>query len=444
MSRKLIALFPPEQIIVFSVLLTIGIGTLLLSLPIAQKQPAPLLDLVFTATSATCVTGLFTLPIDNFTIFGKAVLLALIQIGGLGLITLTLFFMSMFMNIGFGAQLIAGQILELDTWKHMKRILIFITCVTLCAEFIGTLFILGVLNSSYPVGMAWFLSMFHAISSFCSSGITILDGGMAAYHNNYVIMFVTMILMFVGELGFITWQEIGQWTKARWQREPYRFSLHTRIVLYGSTVLLGCTSIIFWILEHNNILANLSPFKTGLDTLFYALSFRSAGFLLTAIASFNIATIMLIIVISFIGASPGSTGSGIKITTFVVFLATIRAAIGGNSHVTIQGRSIAISQVLRAIAIFSIGLGWILLITFCLLITEKGFSFLELLFESVSALTNLGITTGITPRLSTLGKLFIILSMIIGRIGSFTLILALKLRKKPQIEYTYPEERVML
>ncbi len=443
-GRRMLTLFPPEQLVLFSIIFTIGLGTFLLSLPIAQEKPAPFLDLFFTATSATCVTGLFTIPIDQFTLFGKAVLLAMIQIGGLGIITMTLFFLSMFMNLGFGTQLMAGRILELDSWKQIKRTLLFIICVTVVSEFIGTLCIFGVLSGSHSVGMALFISMFHAISSFCSAGITLLEGGMSAYSNSIVIVIMTMLLIFIGELGFVTWQEIGDWISAKAKGKMYRFSLHSKVVLYGSTLLLVCSGIVFWILEHNNILANLSLAQTGLDTLFYAVSFRSTGFLLSGIGSFHLATIMLIMFISFVGSAPGSTGSGIKITTFALFLATIKAAISGKTTVSIQRRTIPTGQVYRAIAIFTVAIGWVLLSTFCLLITEKGFTFIEILFEAMSSFTSLGMSTGITAHLSSIGKLFIITNMIIGRIGSFTLILALKLKKKPEAEFTYPEERVML
>ncbi len=443
-SRRLLSFFPPEQLVLLSVLFTIGIGTLLLALPSAQIKSASLLDLFFTATSATCVTGLFTIPIDQFTTFGKAILLVLIQVGGLGMITMTLFLLSTFMNLGLGTQLIAGRILELDSWRQIKRTLLVIIAVTFCSELIGTLFIFGALSSSYAPSTAWFMALFHAVSSFCSAGITLLEGGISAYNNSIIIVLTTMLLMFIGELGFVTWQEIHDWLSAKLHKRQYRFSLHSKVVLYVSTVLLTCSSIIFWILEHNNILANLTVSQTIINTIFYALSFRSTGFLLTGIGSFHLATIMLIMIISFIGASPGSTGGGIKTTTLAIFLATVKAAIVGKTSVAIKGRTIPINQVYRAIAIVSFGLGWVLLTTFCLLITEKNFTFIEILFEAMSAFTSLGMSTGITAKLSTIGKLFIITSMIIGRIGSFTLILALKLKKKPEAEYSYPEERVML
>ncbi len=443
-TKRIMFGLPPEQILLWAIFIAIAIGAFLLSLPIAQVKPVALLDVIFTTASATTVNGMFTVPIDDFTLFGKAVILFLIQIGGLGLITMTFLFLSMFMNLGLGSQLMAGRILEIESWKQIKKVLILIILVTLCCEFVGTLCIFGVVASKYTVGMAWFVSLFHAISSFCSAGITLLDGGMSNYSHSYVIVVVTMVLMYIGELGFITWQEIGNWMQAKRERKPYRFSLHSKIVLYASTMLLICTGIIFWILEHKNILANEGAADSILSTLFYAISFRSSGFLLTSIGNFHLATIMLIMFISFIGSAPGSTGSGVKVTTFAIFLATIRAAISGKTAVTLKGRSIALSQVFRAMAIISLGLGWVILSTFCLLITEQGFTFIQVLFESMSAFSSLGMSTGITASLSAFGKFFIIISMIIGRIGSFTLILALKLRKRKEAEFSYPEERVML
>ncbi len=444
MSSRKVRAFPPEQIVLFSILMAILGGTLLLCLPMARTQPVSFLDLFFTATSATTVTGLFTVSMENFTLFGQAIILFLIQIGGLGLITLTLFFLSFFINLGLGTQMIAGNILEIESLSQIKKIILFIIMVTFCTEFLGTLIIFSILSSHYPVGIAWFKSLFHSISSFCSAGITILDGGMSAYRDNYYLIITTFVLIFIGEMGFITWREIGRYIKARLKNKPYRFSLHSKVVLYGSFTLLVCSGIMFWILEYKNILAGLSIPATIIDSLFYVISFRSTGFILTNVGNFHLATIMLIMVLAFIGSAPGSTGSGIKITTLAVFLATMKAAISGKTTVSLKGRTIVIGQVFRAFAIVSLSIGFILLTTFCLLITEQGFNFLELLFESLSAFTSLGTSTGITPELSVVGKILIIITMMVGRVGSITLILALKLRKKREVEFKYPEERVML
>ena len=441
-----LAHFSPGRIILFSFFVVITISTLLLSLPAAQATatPIPFIDLLFTATSATCVTGLFTVSLDNFTLFGQSIILMLIQIGGLGLITLMLFCMYMIVNVGLAAQLMAGQLLEIESWKNVKKILLFIFLITLFSELIGAFSILANLKTSSSGDNIWFLSFFHAISSFCNAGIPLLYHVIPTTMTNPFITGITTTLMFIGGLGFITWYEIARYIKSLPKKKKYRFSLHSKIVLYGSTALLISSAIIFWILERENILVLLDGPTTMLESIFYAISFKSTGFLLVAPTELRLATLLLIMIIGFIGSSPGSTGSGIKITNFAIFLATIKSAITGRRSVEIKGRRIAKDQVNKAIAIISLGLSWIILITFCLLITEKNLHFIDLLFEATAAFTTLGITTGVTPTLSLIGKIFIITSMIVGRIGSLTLILGIKFKKKRETEFSYPEERVML
>lgn len=434
-STTKLAHFSPGRFILISFSVAIAISTLLLSLPVSQATPTPIpfIDLLFTATSATCVTGLFTVSLNNFTLFGQSIILILVQIGGLGLITLMLFCMYMIVNVGLATQLMAGQLLEIESWKNVKKILLFIFLVTLIAELIGTFSILATLGTHFSGDNIWFLSLFHAISSFCNAGIPLLYDIMPETMTDPLITGVTTTLMFIGGLGFITWYEIARYIRSLPKKKKYRFSLHSKIILYGSTALLISSVIIFWILERDNILALLNGPTTILESIFYAVSFKSTGFLLVSPAELRLATLLLIMVIGFIGSSPGSTGSGIKITNFAIFFATIKAAITGRRSVEIKGRRIAKDQVNKAIAIISLGLSWIILITFCLLITEKNLHFIDLLFEATAAFTTLGITTGVTPTLSLIGKIFIIISMIVGRIGSLTLILGIKFKKRRQV-----------
>lgn len=446
MAYRTIAQFSPGRIILLSIFVTIVLGTAALALPFARLAPIPLIDLFFTATSATCVTGLFTVPLDQFTLLGQAVILLLMQIGGLGLITLMLFFISLFIDLGLSTQIMAGKILELESWKNIRKLILFIIVITLTAEIVGALCILPFVLPHYPLPQALFFSLFHAVSSFCSAGINIFNIHTPhLLNNNNILLIITTILMFIGGLGFITWYELMDYLYGRMTNKRFRFSLHSKIILYGSIVTIIATASLFWILEHANVLAPYSIEQTIITTIFHAVSFRSAGFLLFDLKQLQLATIMVIMAVSFIGSAPGSTGSGIKITTFTIFLATITAAISGKTNINLRGRRIALDQVLKAIAITSLSLFWVLLITFCLLITETTWFFIDLLFEAMGAFTNLGISTGVTPTLSLVGKLCIIASMIVGRIGSFTLILALKLRTKKEItEISYPEERVMI
>ncbi len=441
-------LLSPWRMILLSVLFTIAAGTLMLSLPQAQRQPLSFLDILFTAASATCVTGLLTIPLDSFTDFGHAIIMCLIQIGGLGLITLTVFFMSFFVNLGLGTQLMAGQVLELGNWKNAQRIITFIIKFTALAELIGTLIIFCMItNSTYSPLKRLFLALFHTIGSFNCAGLTLLDpaapGSMVAFKNHPAFLSITGILVLIGGLGFITWREIIYYATAGAMRKRFHFSLHSKLVLSGTLWLTLVSSILFWLLEHRRSFFDLSAYSVMINTIFNALCLRSAGFTTFTLSEVHLATLLVILIIAFIGSSPGSTGSGIKITTAAIFLSTIKAVITGRTTVEMKGRRIANDQVLKSIAIVSLGLAWITLLIFFLLLTEPQARFIDVMFESFSAFTNLGLSLGLTPHLSSLGKLLIILSMIIGRIGTLTFVLAFKKRSE-KAEFNYPEERVMI
>jgi len=450
MSKNKIIDISPAHIIIFSFLILIIGGTFLLALPLASIKPMPLIDLLFTATSATCVTGLFTLPLSNFTLFGKAIILALMQIGALGLATMSLFIISLFIDLGLGTRLIAGQLLELDSWQNIKKILIFTFASTVTLEIIGALSFYSIFKTEYSFKSALFYSLFHSVSAFCNAGISffhfLTEQNLQRYSTNYLFLATTSFLTFFGGLGFITWHEIMLRCRAYFfSKKMYRFSLHSKIILYGTAALLCTSMIMFFVLEYNNTLAPLSfPLKLA-NTIFHAISFKSCGFILGTITDFHPATIFFILLIGLIGSAPGSTGSGIKITTFILFLNTIKSAINGCTSVNIFEREIPLDQIYKIIAIVFLSMGWILFTTFCLLLTETNWTFLDIFFETISAFSNVGFSLKGTEQLSTLGKLFIMTTMFIGRIGSLTFILGLKLKtRKETIEFSYPEERVML
>lgn len=448
MSNKILAHFSPALIIVNSIILTILAGTALLTLPAARTHDIPLLDLLFTATSATCVTGLLTIPLSSFTFFGQIVIMILIQIGGLGLITLTVFLMSLFVDFGFATQLMAGQLMQLESWQKIKKLLIFIISLTLVVETIGAFFIYIAIHTHYTSTHALFLSLFHAISSFCNAGIGLIDHQTLFHTPSTIVLVTTLVLMLSGGLGFITWTEIFKYLHSMRSKKKYNVSLHSKIILHATAIMIGVTSIIIFMLEHNHAFAQSSAATAYLYSIFHAISFRSGGLLTVPVAEFHIATLLLALIIAFIGSSPGSTGSGVKITTISIFFATIRAAVSGRTDVEIKGRAIARDQTYKCIAIVSLSLAWIITTLFLLLIAETSFSFFQLFFEVVSAFTTLGVSTKITASLSVIGKIIIIVTMIIGRIGSLTLILALRTLKHRHVsestDFSYPEERVLL
>ena len=449
MSKKIIAHFSPARFIVLSFFCLISLGTLLLSLSISQIKPVPFIDVLFTATSATCITGLFTVPMFHFTRFGQVIIVLLMQLGAFGLATISFFILSLFIDLGLATKLMAGRMLELKAWQNIKRILLFIIGTTLVFEILGAIALFFVFNNMYSQYDAYFYAIFHSISSFCNAGVSffhdVSEHHLEHLNKNVSFLFISSILMFSGGFGFITWRELLLSLHKKFQGKKYRFSLQTKIVFYGSFSLLVSSCVLFWILEYDNTLQKMNFLELVANTLFHAISFKSCGFVTTDLFSFNAATILFMLIIGFIGSAPASTGSGIRLTTFIIYLNTIKSAILGRHSVEILGRQITTDQVYKSIAIVSLSLGWIFLTTFCLLVTEQGWDFFSVLCEVTTSFTNVGLSLGGTNKLSTIGKLFILITMCIGRIGSLTLVLGLKMAQQKELaEFSYPEERVML
>ncbi len=432
----------PSRTLLLSIILTIGCGTALLMLPACQQVPMAFFDVLFTATSATCVTGLLAVPLSSFTLIGKAIILLLIQIGGIGLITVSIFIISLFFNLGMKPHLMAGQLLEVDNWKNTRNIIAFIAGITLFIEGIG----LGVLLLTMPDIQTdaphWFAALFHSVSSFCSAGFTIASDSLSTYYDHIPFLGITTALMIIGEVGFVTLHELLRYVRSARKRTPFRFSLHTKLIFLFSTVLVIFSMSLLWYLEYWPTTPD-SWIITIINSFFNAISFRSTGFTTLAIPEMENATFFLIMIIAFIGSAPGSTGSGIKLTTFALFCATIKSVVSGRAFVEIKGRRIPNDQIYKVMSIFSLSLAWVAGTVFLLLLVEPEMRFVDVMFESFAAVANLGLSTGITPALSMLGKCIVMLAMIFGRIGPLTLILAIR-RRKTTTEFHYPEERVLL
>lgn len=444
---KKVSHIAPGFIVLLSFVVVILLGTFALMHPACRLRPISFLDLLFTATSATCVTGLFSVPLDQLTPIGHGVVLALIQIGGLGLITLSVFLISLFGSLGLSTKMMAGQLLDLEESSNVRDIILFIVRLTLLVEFIGVVLSFWVFKDDFSPGYAFFLAIFHSVSAFCNSGITLFDHSIVAYKTNVVLLLTTIGLMLFGGFGFITWKEITQYIRSLSKRKRHVFSLHSKIILYGSAVMILWTTFLLLSLEDRGAFASMSTPLRILNSFFEAVSFRSAGFLTMLTSAMHPATMLLALGVSFIGSSPLSTGSGIKITTFVVILATVRAALAGRMTVRMSNRELVPVQVHKALAIIMLSIFWVVITTFCLVITEQHGTFFQICVESISAFTNLGISAGFTEHLSMLGKAIIMTSMLIGRIGSITMVLALRQLamgdEHRTTEYSYPEERVM-
>jgi len=442
-SRKL-SQFSPSRFILVSIFITIISGTALLALPMARTTDVSLIDLFFTTTSVTCVTGLFTVPLSSFTAFGHVVLLCLMQVGALGLITMTLFFMALIKRLGLTTQLMAGQVLEVERLKNMRQLVLSIVTIALATELIGTIFMYIGLRNLYPYPRSIFLALFQSVASFCNApGVTLLKDGIIPA-NNAMLLTASTFLVFFGGLGFIVWKEILDYIGSLKRKRRHMFTLHSKIVLYVSTAIVLAAATLFFILERNNTMVDLSLPYQVLNSIFTAVTSRSSGVLSVKLIDFQLTTIFIIMIISFIGSAPGSPGSGIKVTNLAIFFAAVKATIYGRSHVSIFGRQIALDQIYKSITIIFLSILWILLATFLLLITERNWGLVHVLFENISAFANLGLTTGLTTYLSFLGKIIVITGMIVGRIGGLTFLLGIRRFYKEKREISYPEERIML
>lgn len=446
-TRKFLShIFTPSRTILTSFGVALATGTFLLTLDIARTKVIPFIDLLFTAASSLCITGLLTVPIQDFTVFGQVVLMFLVQIGGVGLITLSLFVISLFIDLGLSTQIMAGELLDLETWKGTRKVLFFIISVSLTIEAIGSFIIFQTLKHYYPLKKALFYSVFQSVSAFCNSGIDVVDNGMSEFAADYNMLLCTSVLVMIGGVGFMTIRELlVKFNPFGTTDAPKKtlLSLQTRIILSYIAFLHIANTILFWLLERHNAFSHMTEFQKIINSFFFSICSRSAGFLTISSHNLQDATLFSFMINSFIGSAPGSTGSGIKITTLAILIAIINAAIHGKTEINIKGRRIMTDQVYKALAVVAIGLLWIIFVTFFLLLTETNFHFFDIFLESASAYSTLGITTGITPFLSIFGKYLIIATMFIGRIGSLTLMIALR-NKDNKREFSYPEERVMI
>jgi len=431
----------PSHIVFLSLLTMIGCVTAILALPICRTTDINLIDLIFTATSLTTVTGSLTIPLSSFSTFGHGIMIVIMQICGLGIMTMSLFLISLFLDLGLYTQIFASEILSIQSFKDVKRILLFIIKLTFICEIIGSIITFYVIRYDYTLDKAMFLSIFHAVASFCNVGISLFPYEDLTYNTNILMTLNTSLLTLFGCLGFITWHELIKYIK-NWNNHR-KLSWNTRLTLKVFFSTMAISSILFWLLERNNTLKSMPIMQFLSNMILVGIGTKCAGWLPVDINFVHPATIFLLAITAFIGAAPSSTGGGIKTGALAIFLAVIKSTIYGKSHIEIKGRSIPRDQIYKGLAIISLACSCIVIITFCLLITEQKGSFLDILFETISNFANNGMSSGMTPLLTTLGKILIAITMIIGRIGALTLIIGM--RKSSDIpNISYPEERVIL
>ncbi|MDQ0268537.1 TrkH family potassium uptake protein [Cytobacillus purgationiresistens] len=435
----------PPKILVLGFAAVILIGALLLTLPISTEDGNGLsfLDALFTATSATCVTGLVVVDTgDTFSMFGELVIISLIQIGGLGFMTFATFlFLLLGKKISLKERLLLKEAFNnfslAGIVKLVKRILIF----TAVIEILGGTILAIRFSFDMPVGKAIYFGFFHAISNFNNAGFDLMGEfrSLTPYVEDPIVVLTICSLIILGGIGFIVMNELFEYRKTR------RLSVHTKIVLITTLILTVGGTILILLFEYGNdqTLGPLSNTGKFLGALFQGVTPRTAGSNTLPIADLTHSTLFLTIFLMFIGAGSGSTAGGIKITTFAVLIATVWAQFKGNEDVVLFRRRVPIETILKALTVVMSGLLIVIIITFLLSITEKGHDFIVYLFEATSAFGTVGLSMGLTPELSPIGRVLIIFTMFAGRLGPLTIGFAITKRRKKEA-FHHPKGNIMI
>ncbi|WP_456151690.1 TrkH family potassium uptake protein [Desulfofundulus luciae] len=432
----------PPQVLVLGFAGVILAGTLLLMLPVSSRSGTytDFLTALFTATSAVCVTGLVVVDTGTYwSTFGQAVILALIQIGGLGFMSMaTLFFILMGRRIGLKERLIIQESLNQLRVAGVVRLVRAVLLFTVFTEGFFAVVLSLRFYFDYGFPRCLWLGIFHAVSAFNNAGFDLLGDfrSLTGYVSDPVVTLSVTTLIILGGLGFSTVMELYNYPRTR------RLSVHTKLVLRVTGWLIFCGALLFGLLEWGHILRDLPLSGKILASYFQAVTPRTAGFNTVDIGHLNPATQFLIIILMFIGASPGSTGGGIKTTTFALLGITLWSLSKGKEDVEVFRRRIPPWQVYKALSVTLWAILLVSTVTLLLSVTEGG-DFLAALFETVSAFGTVGLSMGLTPHLTPLGRVAIILTMFAGRLGPLTLAYAFAQRRR-KTAVRYPEEKIMV
>ena len=421
------------QTICISFLLVIAVGTLLLTLPISSRTGRlGVIDAMFTATSATCVTGLIVRDTwSQFSLFGQVVILMLIQVGGLGLVTLTSFFaLAARRRMGFRDLRLLGESVSADGLSKATEVLKIVIKLAAAFEAVGIVLLLFAFVPQFGAEGVW-VSVFTAISAFCNAGFDLFGrfgaySSLVPYVNNYYVQAVVMFMIMAGGLGFMVWVELAEYRKKR------RLSLHAKVVLQFSAIFWVGGAVLLALLEWSNpkTMGGLSVPSKLMAALFQSVSTRTAGMNTIDLAACSPISKLLMSVLQFIGAAPGSTGGGVKVTTFAVLILTIRSVAQGRDDCVIGGHHIESKTVYRALTIIVLGavaaFGSAVVVYYN---TAETVSVIDCIFESCSAFGTVGLSVGVTGQLNTGAKLLYMACMFMGRVGPASL--AISLTAKP-------------
>lgn len=435
-----ISLNPPMVLSLGFAILIIA-GGLLLSLPFFTKsgQATPLVDSLFVAASASCVTGLTPVnTLEHWNTYGHILIIILIQIGGLGVMSLaSIIPLILGKKIGMKSRQILKEQLNVESLEGMIVLFKYVLAFTFGTEVLGAILLSIKFVPLYGAGKGVWYAVFHSISAFCNAGFDILGDSIFPFRDDLLINLTLCALVIVGGLGFVVTSELFR------RRSFKKLSTHSKLVLMVTAILLVLGTVMFLFLENEDGVLQYETLKGSiLESFFQSVVARTAGFYSVDLSKIKDSTALMLMGLMFVGGSPGSTAGGIKTTTLGVLVLSTHAVVRGESEPVVFGRHIGTETVRKALAIFLVSIVIILSVSFMLAITESA-PLVDILYETVSALATVGASKGITPHLTDAGKNLITLCMYLGRIGPMTMAFAFGMKAKKSL-IRYPESFISI
>ena len=438
--------FSPYMTILLSFMVVTILGGILLSLPISMRygKSVKLIDGFFIATSAICVTGLSSIDIGSvYNIFGQMVILVLIQLGGLGVITFTSVIIIMISKkIGYYTKKIVQEDINIDTTfkieEYVKKVILSVIVI----EFIGTVILFFEFIKKFGFLKAVYYSFFHSVSAFCNAGFSLFSDNLYGFKNSFIINMTIPLLIFLGGIGFSTILNCYNVLRKKEKRLTSTTKLSIKISIF--LVIIGMVAM--FILEYSNksTIGNLSFGQKLEASFFQSVTTRTAGFNTISILGLKRSTSLLFVILMFIGASPGSTGGGIKTTTIGLIILGTLATLKNKDTIEYDKRSVSWRIYSKAITVLFISLIYTTICVFLLILFERNKNLLDLVFEVFSAFGTVGLSRNLTPSLADISKFILIVTMFVGRVGPLTIALALSKSNLKKGHYTYPQENILI
>lgn len=438
--------FSPYMTILLSFMVVTILGGILLSLPISMRdgKSVKLIDGFFIATSAICVTGLSSIDIGNvYNIFGQMVILVLIQLGGLGVITFTSVIIIMISKkIGYYTKKIVQEDINIDTTfkieEYVKKVILSVIVI----EFIGTVILFFEFIKKFGFLKAVYYSFFHSVSAFCNAGFSLFSDNLYEFKNSFIINMTIPLLIFLGGIGFSTILNCYNVLRKKEKRLTSTTKLSIKISIF--LVIIGMVAMFFLEYSNKSTIGNLSFGQKLEASFFQSVTTRTAGFNTISILGLKRSTSLLFVILMFIGASPGSTGGGIKTTTIGLIILGTLAILKNKDTIEYDKRSVSWRIYSKAITVLFISLIYTTICVFLLILFERNKNLLDLVFEVFSAFGTVGLSRNLTPSLADISKFILIVTMFVGRVGPLTIALALSKSNLKKGRYTYPQENILI